>query len=104
MTHMRTCISIALVAIACPAVAQSTGSFSSPSTGSGAAGASPVGIVLPYTVQSGSTAPTQPGHTITGDRATHNATRTSSRGDAGERDKDGRAPQQALEKSAQRSP
>jgi hypothetical protein len=62
-------LSLALVAASGVVCAQSTGSFSSPSTGSGAAGSSPVGTLLPSTVQSGSTAPTQPGHTITGDRA-----------------------------------
>ena len=60
---------VAAMALSGIALAQSTGSFSSPSTGSGAAGSSPVGTVLPTTVQGGSTAPTQPGHTITGDRA-----------------------------------
>jgi len=45
--------------------AQSTGGFSPSSSGSAAAGGSPVGMVLPYTVQSGSTAPTLPGHAIT---------------------------------------
>ena len=50
------------------AFAQSTGSMTSPSSGSGAAGSSPTGTVLPSTIQSSSTAPTQPGHTVTGDR------------------------------------
>ena len=38
--------------------------------GSAAAGGSPVGTLLPSSLQSSSTAPTQPGHTITGDRGT----------------------------------
>jgi hypothetical protein len=45
--------------------AQSTGGFSPPSSGAAAAGSSPTGMVVPWTVQMGSTAPTQPGHTIT---------------------------------------
>ena len=57
--------------------AQSTGGMTSSATGTSAAGGSPVGMVLPSTVQSGSTAPTQPGHTITGDRPT-NPNRVSS--------------------------
>jgi hypothetical protein len=76
-----------LSAVAC---AQSTGSFSSPSTGSGAAGSSPVGTVLPSTVQSGSTAPTQPGYTITGDRPRSSMPAHASSRDVGdERAKDG---------------
>lgn len=48
--------------------AQSIGGMTSGSSGSAAAGGSPVGFTLPTSVQAGSTAPTQPGHTITGDR------------------------------------
>ena len=104
MTHVRTCIPLALLAMACTALAQSTGSFSSPATGAGAAGSSPVGTVLPSTVQSGSTAPTQPGHTITGDRGTSTATRMSARGDADKRDHNDGAAQQAPARTATRSP
>jgi hypothetical protein len=79
----------ALVLASGIACAQSTGSFSSPSTGSGAAGSSPVGTVLPYTVQSGSTAPTQPGHTMTGDRpGSSMPAHASSRDVQDEREKD----------------
>jgi hypothetical protein len=58
---------LALLALAMPGavLGQSTGGFSPPSSGAAAAGGSPVGTVLPYTVQSGSTAPISPGHTIT---------------------------------------
>ncbi|MFO1398661.1 MAG: hypothetical protein U1F48_16515 [Burkholderiales bacterium] len=52
------------------AAAQSIGSMTSPSSGAAAAGGSPVGALLPSSVQWGSTAPIQPGHTITGDRGT----------------------------------
>lgn len=69
MRYPLVIVSLAALAAAGGAAAQSAGaSMSSPSTGSGAAGSSPVGMVLPSTVQWGSTAPTQPGHTITGDR------------------------------------
>ena len=44
--------------------AQATGGMGPSSSGAAAAGGSPVGTVLPWTVQMGSTAPTQPGHTI----------------------------------------
>ena len=100
MTRLHSCVAMALCAIACSAAAQSTGSFSSPSTGSGAAGASPVGTVRPYTVQSGSTAPTQPGHTITGDRA---PTLTHGHGSSSERAKDDDSARQALA-NTKRSP
>ena len=101
MIRSRSCVSIALCAMACSAAAQSTGSFSSPSTGSGAAGSSPVGTVLPYTVQSGSTAPTQPGHTITGDRA---RTSPPTHASSSERGKDDDSARPALADTAKRSP
>ena len=101
MTCLRSCVPIALCAIACSAAAQSTGSFSSPSTGSGAAGASPVGTVRPYTVQSGSSAPTQPGHTITGDRA---PTSTPAHASSREPGRDVNTDRQALANTAKRSP
>lgn len=53
--------------------AQSTGGMSPSSSGSAAAGGSPVGRVLPYTVQSGSTAPTLPGHTMTAEHRSSSA-------------------------------
>jgi hypothetical protein len=56
MKRFRSYMTLALCGLAFTAAAQTTGSFSSPCTGSGAGG-SPVGLVLPYTVQSGSTAP-----------------------------------------------
>jgi len=101
MIHLHSCVSIALFAIACSATAQSTGSFSSPSTGSGAAGASPVGTVRPYTVQSGSTAPTQPGHTITGDRTPAS---TPARAASREPGKDEDTARHALANTDKRSP
>ena len=52
------------------AAAQSLGGMTSPSSGSSAAGGSPVGTLLPSSVQWSSTAPIQPGHTITGDGGT----------------------------------
>lgn len=61
-------LAFALVAFAQIASAQSTGSMTSPQTGSASAGGGPVGVLLPSSIQSSSTAPTQPGHTITGDR------------------------------------
>lgn len=44
--------------------AQSTGGFGQSASGAAAAGGSPVGMVVPWTVQMGSSVPTQPGHTI----------------------------------------
>jgi hypothetical protein len=61
-------VAFALVALAQVASAQSTGSMTSPQTGAASAGGGPVGVILPSSIQSASTAPTQPGHTITGDR------------------------------------
>ena len=84
---------VALMTIAGPAAAQSSAGFTSPSTGAAAAGGSPVGTVLPYTVQSGSTAPTQPGHTITGDRLPPSGpARTSSSGGIDSRESDTGSP------------
>jgi hypothetical protein len=57
-------LSLAVGLAAGAAGAQSTGGFSPSSSGAAAAGGSPVGTVVPWTVQMGSTAPTQPGHTI----------------------------------------
>ena len=84
-THLYLGVVLALAAslIGGTACAQSTGaSMSSPSTGSGAAGSSPVGTILPSTIQSSSTAPTQPGHTITRDRTDARSTYAPSRADA----------------------
>lgn len=66
---------VALLAMAVSGAvgAQSTGGMSPSSSGSAAAGGSPVGWVLPYTIQSGSTAPTLPGHTITAERRSSSA-------------------------------
>src|SRR3954451_1160719 len=72
MKHMRSShmavLALAASIVGGTAFAQSTASMMSPSSGSGAAGSSPTGTVLPSTIQSSSTAPTQPGHTVTGDR------------------------------------
>lgn len=65
MNRLILCAALLAVGAAGTAIAQSTGGFSPSSSGSAAAGSSPVGTVLPYTVQSGSTAPTLPGHAIT---------------------------------------
>ena len=61
-------LSLAASALAASVGAQSTGGMSPSSTGSAAAGGSPTGMVLPSTVQTGSTAPTLPGHAITSER------------------------------------
>ena len=58
-------LSLSALAMAGPLGAQSTGGMSPSSSGSAAAGGSPVGMVLPWTVQTGSTAPTLPGHATT---------------------------------------
>jgi len=70
MQLLRSYLALAALCAAGLAAAQSTGSMTSPQSGSASAGGGPVGMLLPSTVQSGSTAPTQPGRTITGDRDT----------------------------------
>ena len=65
MNRLTPCLALLASVAAGTVIAQSTGGFSPSSSGSAAAGGSPVGTVLPYTVQSGSTAPTLPGHAIT---------------------------------------
>ena len=65
MNRLIPCLALLALGAAGTVSAQSTGGFSPSSSGSAAAGSSPVGMVLPYTVQSGSTAPTLPGHAIT---------------------------------------
>jgi hypothetical protein len=70
MQSLRSWLAVAALGTAGLAAAQSTGSMTSPQSGAASAGGGPVGSLLPSTVQSGSTAPTQPGHTITGDRDT----------------------------------
>ena len=68
MTRFRSCCTIVLALAGCAwasvASAQATGGFSPPESGAAAAGGSPTGMVVPWTVRMGSTAPTQPGHTI----------------------------------------
>ena len=64
----RVLLALITLAIAHGAGAQSIGSMTSPATGAAAAGGGPVGTILPSSIQSSSTAPIQPGHTITGDR------------------------------------
>ena len=64
----RLLLALVALALAHPAGAQSIGTMTSPESGAAAAGGGPVGMLLPSSIQSGSTAPTQPGHTITGDR------------------------------------
>src|SRR5215510_1616581 len=65
MNRLTPCLALLALGAAGAAIAQSTGGFSPSGSGSAAAGGSPVGMVLPYTVQWGSTAPTLPGHAIT---------------------------------------
>ena len=65
MNRLTPCRALLALAAAGAAIAQSTGGFSPSSSGAAAAGGSPVGMVLPWTVQLGSTAPTLPGHAIT---------------------------------------
>ncbi len=67
----RLAVALVTLALAHAAGAQSIGTMTSPETGAAAAGGGPVGTLLPSSIQSSSTAPTQPGHTITGDRPYH---------------------------------
>ena len=64
----RTLFAVVALSLAHAAGAQSIGTMTSPETGAAAAGGGPVGVLLPSSIQSSSTAPIQPGHTITGDR------------------------------------
>jgi hypothetical protein len=64
----RLLLALATLALAHAAGAQSIGTMTSPETGAAAAGGGPVGALLPSSIQSSSTAPILPGHTITGDR------------------------------------
>jgi hypothetical protein len=73
----RSIFALAAIAIAQAAAAQSTGSMTSPQFGSASAGGGPVGMLLPSSIQSASTAPTQPGYTITGDRPSRARTMSS---------------------------
>jgi len=64
----RVLLALVTLALAQGASAQGIGTMTSPESGAAAAGGGPVGMLLPSSIEWGSTAPTLPGHTITGDR------------------------------------
>ncbi|HTQ01516.1 MAG TPA: hypothetical protein VMN56_19525 [Casimicrobiaceae bacterium] len=78
LSFAKAVIALAACSVAAAAAAQSTGGFGGSSSGAAAAGGSPVGMVLPWTVQTGSTAPTQPGHTMA--RSDPDSTQVANRG------------------------
>jgi len=100
LSFAKAVIALAACSVAAAAAAQSTGGFGS-SSGAAAAGGSPVGMVLPWTVQTGSTAPTQPGHTMA--RSDPDSTQVAGRGsdrssrvEAAGRNGDRRVPREEL--------
>ena len=101
LSFAKTAIAVVACSVAAAAAAQSTGGFGGSSSGAAAAGGSPVGMVLPWTVQTGSTAPTQPGHTMARSEpdSTQAANRASDRGgrvEAAGKSDEGRVPREAL--------
>jgi hypothetical protein len=67
MNRSYLCLTLLGLTLSGAVLAQSTGGFSPSSSGAAAAGGSPVGMVVPYTVRWGSSAPTLPGHTLRSD-------------------------------------